>query len=243
MADAEGRARRAVVVVPVVSEAALAYASTIDADEIVLDLDTIPAADKTDFVRIALADAVMAGAWRAPVLAVQINLQGTVWFDEDLIQLIMLIGSGLDCMVVPNVTSVENLAAASELLDEIEFEFPVERPTGLEVRIGSPDGVARINEIVRVSDRLEAIVFDSAAYAEALSGSVSEPDRGTHLREACSTIFAAAHAVGLAAVEGPERPQQHDSLIHGRLAAEAGYQGKWTYEAADVAELRRIFGH
>jgi citrate lyase beta subunit len=239
------RLRRAVVVVPVISRAALAHASEIDADEVVLDLEAIPAHEKTDFLRVAVADAINATRWRAPTIAVQVNLQGTRWFDEDLIQLVMLVGSGIDCMVVPNVTSVENVRAASELLDEIEFEFPVENRIGLEVRIGSSQGLMLIEQIVAASERLEAVVFDADLYAESLDLAVLDADGSYPLdrwQYARRRTAAVARSRGIVAIYGLTDTRYTgamDQLV--QLPTYFGYSGKWTQSALDVDELRRIF--
>src|SRR6266511_3153547 len=83
------RARRSCLTVPGSSERMLAKARTLPADEIVVDLeDAVPPAEKTAATRRRAADALLAGEWSAPTLAVRVNAVGTPWFAVDIVELV-----------------------------------------------------------------------------------------------------------------------------------------------------------
>ena len=73
-----GPRRRACLVVPAAPAAKLAKGATLEADEIVVDLEdaVVPAAK--DDARAAVVDA-LAGDWAAPAVAVRVNAIGTPW--------------------------------------------------------------------------------------------------------------------------------------------------------------------
>jgi citrate lyase beta subunit len=236
--------RRTTLLVPLVSRQVLRWASTIDADEVVLDLEAIPVSEKNDFLRVALAESVTRGGWRANTIAVQINLHGTRWFEEDLIQLVMLAAFGIDSMVVPAVNCTEDVRAASELLDEIEFEFPVENPLSLQARIGSPAGLAVVEDITKVSPRLQALVFDSTAYTQAVGAPAEEDYPGDRWHYPRSRIVAAAQLAGVAAIDGPAPHEQDIELtrVQARWSRAVGYAGKWATSPQQLPVLASVFG-
>jgi citrate lyase subunit beta/citryl-CoA lyase len=126
--------------------------------EVVVDLTGAPPEARDDFLRLRVVEAI--GAGNDSVASIQINRPGTRWFDEDIIQIVMAVELGIDCFVVPHTECAEHVRAAAELLTEIETEFPVARPIGLEARLQSEAGIEAVDAIASASDRLRALVVD-----------------------------------------------------------------------------------
>ena len=205
--DAVTRLRRACLLVP--GDALPPLAPAAGADELILDVHAIPDRAKTDFLRLAVAAAIAKGHL-APTTTIRINHASTRWFMEDVIQFVLAIGSGVDCMVVPGVRGAGDVLAAAELLEEIETEFPVERPIGLEAAVDPATGRDVLEEIARASTRLEALVVDAG-------GDPAE-------------VIACAAAHGLAAVDG---------TLSARLsrAPSRALAGAWTADPAQLSGL------
>jgi citrate lyase subunit beta/citryl-CoA lyase len=126
--------------------------------EVVVDLAGAPPEARDDFLRLRVVEAI--GAEHDSVASIQINRPGTRWFDEDIIQIVMAVELGVDCFVVPHTECAEHVRAAAELLIEIEAEFPVSQPIGLEARLQSEAGIKAVDAIASASDRLRALVVD-----------------------------------------------------------------------------------
>lgn len=142
-------------------------ASALGADEVVVDLTAVAADARDDILRLQVATAIGGLTWRAPTISVQTAPFGTKLFDEEIIQLVIVLAGGLDRLVVPEVSEAEHIVAASELLDEVEAEFPVQRHLGLEARIAGGVDIEQLEEIVSASPRLAAVVFDAGPYLAA----------------------------------------------------------------------------
>jgi len=155
---------RTVVVVSARPGDGFRAASAIAADEVVVDLAAVPPNARDDFLRLQVATAIGGMRWRASTISVQIAPFGTKLFDEEIIQLVIFLAAGLDRLVVPEVSKAEHIVAASELLDEIEAEFPVHQHLWLEARIGGGVDIDELEDIVVASPRLVAVVFDAGPY-------------------------------------------------------------------------------
>jgi citrate lyase beta subunit len=181
-------------------------------DEVVVDLTAVPPGERTDFLRLQVATAIGGTTWRAPTVSVQIAPFGTMLFDEDIIQLIMFLGGGLDSLVVPEVGNAEPLVAASELLDEIESEFPVDRHLRLKGRISGAVDTARMADIVAATPRLVEVVFD----ADVRSAS-TEPE-----------LLSVVRRAGISAVRGMPGVRRPG------LLPDDVFDGHWTFEPNQV---------
>ena len=238
------RARRSCLTVPGSSERMLAKARTLPADEIVVDLeDAVPPAEKTAATRRRAADALLAGEWSAPTLAVRVNAVGTPWFAVDIDELVRAAGETIDCLVLPKVESPDDVAAAADLLDRHGVSI------GLEAQIESARGLLEVERIAASSARLEALVFGPGDYAASLGipqleiGAIDPAYPGDQWHYARSRIAVAAHAHGLDAIDGPyaalrDRDGLRESARRARLL---GFTGKWAIHPDQIASCNEAF--
>jgi citrate lyase subunit beta / citryl-CoA lyase len=238
------RARRSCLTVPGSSERMLAKARALPADEVVVDLeDAVPPAKKTSATRRRVAEALLAGEWNAPTVAVRVNAVKTAWFADDVDELVGSAGEAIDCLILPKVETADDVTAAADLLDRHGVSI------GLETQIESPRGLLEVERIAASSARLEALVFGPGDYAASLGipqleiGAIDPGYPGDQWNYARSRIAVAACAYGLDAIDGPyARLHDPDGLRESaRRARLLGFTGKWAIHPSQIAVCNEEF--
>ncbi len=203
--------RRACLVVPAAPASKLEKGRTLDADEIVVDLEdaVVPAAK--DDARVAVVDA-LGGEWLAPALAVRVNAIGGA-----------VVPSGPDrrwpccerelTAVVPKIESAADLAFADRLLAGAEAATGRTRPIRLLALIETPAGLQAAGEIARASERLDGLILGYADLAASLGRSVDGD-----WRFAQETVLVAARAAGIQAIDGPHLTIRDDDGFRAAVA-------------------------
>src|SRR6267154_3831977 len=179
------RPRRSCLTVPASSARMLAKAATLEADEVVVDLEDGVAVEEKEAARANLA-----GAHALRTLAVRINGLATTWWRDDLDT---ALAAHVDVVVVPKVESAATVATVAELLPP---------GVGLEVQIESALGLVEVERIAAVGGPLEALVFGPGDFAASLGVPVLTIGAGAS-EYALARIAVAARAHGLQAVDGP----------------------------------------
>jgi citrate lyase subunit beta/citryl-CoA lyase len=239
-------ARRAVLSVPATSARMLAKSATLDADEIVIDLeDSVPDSEKTDETRRAVVTAVEQLAWRAPRLAVRVNGYGSPWFERDISGVVGPLGDRVSSVVVPKVETPKALEAARS---ELEAARHAAR---LQALIETALGLVRVETIGASADATgtETLIFGPGDYAASLGvleptlGGIDDRYPGDQWHYARSRIAVTAHAFGLEPIDGPYAAFTDDdgletSALRARLL---GFTGKWAIHPRQVALLTAAF--
>ncbi len=219
--------RRACLVVPAAPASKLAKGRTLEADEIVVDLEDAVVPDAKDEARVAVVEALRS-EWAAPSVAVRVNAIGTPWCNHDLLE---LASSGVT-FVLPKVESPGDLAFADRLLDGAGSE------SRLVALIETAAGLQAVGEIARASSRLDGLIIGYADLAASLG-------RGTggDWRFAQETILLAARAAGIQAIDGPHLTIRDDEGFRAAVAhaRELGFDGKWAIHPAQLDALREAF--
>lgn len=227
--------RRACLVVPAAPASKLEKGRTLDADEIVVDLEdaVVPAAK--DDARVAVVDA-LGEEWLAPALAVRVNAIGGAWCHQDLTVLAVL--DRELTAVVPKIESAADLAFADRLLTGAEAATGRTRPIRLLALIETPAGLQAAGEIARASERLDGLILGYADLAASLGRSVDGD-----WRFAQETVLVAARAAGIQAIDGPHLTIREDDGFRAAVAhARAlGFDGKWAIHPAQLGALREAF--
>jgi citrate lyase beta subunit len=234
-----GTRRRASLVVPAAPAAKLAKGATLEADEVVLDLEdaVVPAAK--DDARSAVA-AALAGEWAAPAVAVRVNAIGSPWCHLDLAALAAT-GRAALTAVVPKVEHPHDLAFADRLLDGAEAAAGRRRPVRLLALIETAAGLSAAGEIARASARLDGLIL---GYAD-LAASLGRPGGGApqDWRFAQDALLVAARAAGIQAIDGPHLTVRDDDAFRAAVdhARSLGFDGKWAIHPAQLEALRDAF--
>jgi citrate lyase subunit beta/citryl-CoA lyase len=231
--------RRAILVVPAAPPAKLEKGRSLDADEVVIDLEdaVVPAAK--DEAREAVA-AALAEDFAAPSVAVRVNGIGTPWCHLDLAA---VAGSAREhvTVVLPKVESAGDLAFADRLLAGAEAAARRQTPVRLLALIETAAGLQAVGGLA--SERLDGLILGYADLAASLGrpgGGQAEPE---HWRFAQDALLVAARAAGIQAIDGPHLAIRDDEPFRAAVAhARAlGYDGKWAIHPAQLEALREAF--
>jgi citrate lyase subunit beta/citryl-CoA lyase len=203
----------------------LAKAATLQADEIVVDLEDGVAVEEKEAARANLAAAQALGT-----LAVRINGLATTWWQDDLQA---ALAAHVDVVVVPKVDSAAEVATAAELLPP---------GVGLEVQIETARGLVEVERIAAAGGPLEALVFGPGDFAASLGVPVLTIGAGAS-EYALARIAVAARAYGLQAVDGPHAALHDDRALRSSAerALALGYDGKWVVHPDQIATVNSTF--
>ncbi len=110
---AVNRPRRSALYLPASNAKAIAKARTLPADLVILDLEDAVAPEAKDEARDAAVDAVNEGGWGNREVAIRANGMDTPWGAADMAA---IAGSNADAVLVPKVSSVEDILACQAAL-------------------------------------------------------------------------------------------------------------------------------
>src|SRR5690242_15849752 len=223
------RARRSCLTVPASSERMLAKASSLAADEVIVDLEDAVAAEDKEQARQLAVPALKRGPL-GRTTALRVNARSTPWWEDDLRA---AAEARPDVVVLPKVESPEDVAAAAELLPDA---------VGLEAQIETAHGLLAAERIAAAGHGLEALVFGPADLAASLGVPVLTIGAGT-TEYALARVLAAARASGLQTVDGPHARLGDDLglVLSARRALDHGYDGKWVIHPSQIEPVNRIF--
>ena len=231
--------RRAILVVPAAPAAKLAKGRTLEADEIVIDLEdaVVPAAK--DDAREAVV-AALAEEFAAPSVAVRVNAIGTPWCHLDLAAVAGCAREHVT-VVLPKAESAYDLAFADRLLAGAEAAAGRTAPVRLIAIVETPAGLQAVRELAGASERLDGLLV---GYAD-LAASLGRPSGGEpeSWRFAQDAVLVAARAAGIQAIDGPHLQIRDDEPFRAEVAhARAlGFDGKWAIHPAQLGALREAF--
>jgi citrate lyase subunit beta / citryl-CoA lyase len=245
------RSRRSCLSVPGSNPRFLAKARSLNADQVLLDLEDSVAPDAKADARIAVAAALEAGGWDGKIGTVRVNGATTQWAYRDVIDVAERAGRHLDTIVLPKVTEPQQVAWLDLLLGQIEqaADLPA-GGIGIEAQIEDARGLADVDQIAGASPRLQALVFGPADFMASLgmrSLEIGAQPAGytggdafhyPHLK-----ILVAARAHGLQAIDGPYAAIG-DAEGLGESAASAaalGYDGKWVIHPGQIEIVNAAF--
>jgi citrate lyase subunit beta/citryl-CoA lyase len=215
----------------------LAKATGLPADEIVIDLEDAVVAAAKDDARAAAVSALASWSGSAAT-AVRVNALGSPWIADDLAA---LAGAGERplSIVVPKVESAADLEWVAEQLDAAEARAGGSRPLAVQALIETAAGLARVEEIARGSERLEALILGYADLGASLGGSRSL-DAWLPVQHA---LLLAARVAGIQAIDGPQLGTAVDDAFTAAVARarELGFDGKWAIHPAQVEPLQAAF--
>jgi citrate lyase subunit beta/citryl-CoA lyase len=175
---------------------------------------------------------------------VRVNAVDTPWFEDDVTELVAQCGAVIDAFVLPKVESPADLDRAVRLLDSVGAADAV-----LEAQIESARGLMNVEQIAGASERLDALAFGPGDYAASLA--LPQLDIGTNETEypgdlwhyPRARIAVAAHAYGLAAIDGPYAVLRDvDGLRESaRRARMLGFTGKWVIHPDQIGPCNEAF--
>jgi citrate lyase subunit beta/citryl-CoA lyase len=245
------RSRRSCLSVPGSSPRFLTKARSLNADQVLLDLEDSVAPDAKADARAGVAAALEAGGWDGKIRAVRVNGATTRWAYRDVIEVAERAGRHLDTIVLPKVTGPQQVAWLDLLLGQIEqaTDLPA-GGIGIEAQIEDAHGLAEVDQIAGASPRLQALVFGPADFMASLGMRSLEIGAqppgyagGDAFHYAHLKILVAARANGLQAIDGPYAAiGDADGLRNSAVSAAAlGYDGKWVIHPGQIEIVNAAF--
>src|SRR3954454_11207368 len=245
------RARRSNLAVPGSSRKMIDKARTLPVDQVFLDLEDAVAPLAKAEARATIVEALNEGGWGERVRVVRVNDWTTPWTYRDVVQVVESAGANLDCVMLPKVTSPEQVVALDLLLTQIERTVGLEvGRIGIEVQIEDARGLLAIDAIATASPRVETLIFGPADFMASIgmkSLVVGEQPSGYDVGDAyhhiLMSILLAARAHDKQAIDGPYlqiRDVEGFRRVAGRSAA-LGFDGKWVLHPGQADAANEVF--
>ena len=122
------RLRRSIISVPANREKMLNKAFNLDADVIMLDLETSVSINEKEEARKRAVSTFKEQDWRGKVRSYRINAMDTPFAYRDIIDIVEEAGEYIDTIVVPKVDDPAEIKAIDYLLTQIELRLGFKRP-------------------------------------------------------------------------------------------------------------------
>lgn len=251
LGDRPQRSRRSCLVVPGSSAKMAAKASTLPADQIILDLEDSVAPGEKEVAREVVAWALCDSDWGTRTRAVRVNDCTTGWILRDIEQLIIGAGEHIDVIVVPKVQDRGQVEFIEHLIAQLEAEQGLEvGRIGLEFQIEDARGLVNIASILAASRRVETVILGPGDLSAALGmpsltiGEEQPNYPGDHWHWVLVTLLVHARNAGVQAVDGPyARIRDVDGFeaAAGRSRT-LGFDGKWVLHPDQIESANRIYG-
>ncbi len=232
------RPRRSVLYMPGSNARALEKAKTLAADGLILDLEDAVAPDAKEAARAQVAEAVKAGGFGSREVIVRINGLDSEWWLDDVNA---IVGARPDGLLVPKVSSPDQLEAVAERLADIGADHAIRVWAMME----TPLAVLNARDIAAAAKdsetRLEGFVLGTNDLAKE-TGTRIVPGRAPMLPW-LMTCIAAARAHHLAILDGVynDLSDAVGFTVECAAACEMGFDGKTLIHPNQIAPCNAAF--
>jgi citrate lyase subunit beta/citryl-CoA lyase len=209
---------------------ALEKARSLPADALILDLEDAVAPDAKETARALVAEAVAAKGFGKREVIVRVNGPSTPWGEADFAA---AVASGPDAILVPKVSTLQDLHRAEYLMGETDID--------LWAMVETPLAVLNVGALAAAGGRLAGFVMGTNDLVKEL--------RGEHMRDrsnlaaSLSLTVLAARANGLASIDGVFNDiEDADGFeAHCRQAKAFGFDGKTVIHPTQIDTANAIF--
>ncbi len=242
--DRELTVRRSELACPASSAEKMAKAAASDTDEVVFDLEDGCAPSQKVAARKTLIETFNTLDFKGKVRAFRPNGMHTSFFYRDVIEVVEAAGSRIDAIVLPKIDESADVLFADRLLTQIEQHVGLTvGGIKLEVVIETPKAVLHAEQIAASTPRMAALIFGVLDYAGAIGarGPLKEQFALYHYPKA--RVLAAARAASIDAIDSVTLQFRDLDQCErdARMAAEMGFDGKWTIHPDQVKIVNRVF--
>ncbi|XVH31983.1 HpcH/HpaI aldolase/citrate lyase family protein [Haloferacaceae archaeon DSL9] len=219
------------------------------ADEAFLDLeDSVAPNEKVD-ARRNIIEGLIEYDWSETLPCYRMNGVDTRWWYDDIIEVVGQAGEYLETIMVPMANNPETVKSVDHLLTQVEANNDLEvGRIGLQAQIESAEGMTKVAEVARASDRLESLVFGPGDYTASVGAAGLTIGSGTgypghYWHYQLARIAHAAKAEGLQVIDGPYAEIEdtegfRDSCRHASLL---GCNGKWAIHPSQIEPANEVF--
>lgn len=228
------RPRRSVLYMPGANARALEKAKTIPADSLILDTEDSVAPDQKAAAREQVAAAAASGEYGRREVTIRVNGLDTEWHADDLRS---AAAAGPDAVVVPKVSSVEDVIAIERAL---EAAGAPDRTT-IWAMLETPQAIVNAVAIAAASQRLSVLVMGTNDLAKELRAALV-PGRQP-LAFGLGQCLLAARLAGKAILDGVfnDITDSDGFLAECRQGAEMGFDGKTLIHPSQVEPTNETF--
>lgn len=235
---------RSYLVTPASTMSMLEKAAQSAADTVIVDLEDGVSWDRKGAARQLAAEASARSVWADRSLAVRINQPGTGLALADLTELVDSAGRHLDLVVVPKVVEPRDVWWVDTTLTELEAGARLDRRIGIQVLVEDVSAMPVLAEIAHSSGRIQSLAFGPGDFSASMGVDLvaAGNDRtdlypGDVWHSVRSAISVAAHAAGVAAVDGAyakiaDTDGYRRECIRSRTI---GFSGKWAIHPDQIA--------
>jgi citrate lyase subunit beta/citryl-CoA lyase len=222
----------------------LERAGQLAADALILDLEDAVPPEGKERARDRVASWLQAQTRSEAARLVRINPLEAPWGLDDLE---MAVTAEADGIVVPKVSRGADLEALGEKLAELEVRLGREPgATGvIAIATETPRAVLHVEEIAEGS-RVQGLAWGSEDLSAALGATRTRGEDGRHLpvfEMSRQWVLLAAHAVGVAAIDGVYTDFRDIEGLEAEAAeaAATGFTGKLTIHPGQIEPVNRAF--
>jgi citrate lyase subunit beta / citryl-CoA lyase len=210
----------------------------IQSDSMIFDLEDSVPPDEKDAARILLREALLdLDFLRTKNVLIRVNESTTGYFDEDIEELVRL---GDYQLIIPKA-SVKGILAAAAKLSAIESKLGLDSQTSIVPLIETPSGVEQINEILRSSKRIVAVLFGAEDFRAEMG--ITRSREGEELMYARSRLSVAGHAAEIEVIDTPFTDLDDLDGLKAEccLARQLGFSGKQAIHPSQIDTIHRVF--
>jgi citrate lyase subunit beta / citryl-CoA lyase len=242
---------RSCLSVPGSSARMQAKAVTLEADEVLLDLEDATAPSEKVGARQVIVESLLSLDFGKRAVAVRVNGVDTQWCYRDIVDVVEPAGDRIDALILPKAESAADIHFVDRLLSEIELArgWPP-GGIGLEVLIESSHGLQQVDAIAAASPRLQALIFGPGDLSASLGlgqltiGMHDESGYGADIwHYALMRLLVAARVNGLLAIDGPFAAFADLEGLErsARRTAALGFDGKWVIHPSQIETVNRVY--
>jgi len=227
--------RRSALYMPGSNGRALAKASDLPADCLIMDLEDSVAPEARVAARAEIARALQAGGYGRREVVVRVNAPDSPWGAEDLA---MVARSGADGVLLPKVESPETLDLA--LVQLQAAGAPADLPVWIMAE--TPRGILALDRILSNQPRVAVVVMGTSDLAKDLR--LPAGSGRTGLQHALGHCMLAARAHGVDIIDGVHVALDDDTgfRIACEQGRELGFDGKSLIHPRQIAVANECFG-
>src|ERR1051326_461577 len=241
---------RSCLSVPGSSARMQAKAASLEADQVLFDLEDATAPSEKVGARAVIVESLRALEFGERCVSVRVNGTDTPWCYRDIVEVVEAVGDRIDSLILPKAESAADVHFVDRLVGQIELArgWPAGR-IGIEVLIESSRGLQAVDAIAAASPRLHALIFGPGDLSASLGLgqlTIGIPDSGYDgdiWHYALVRLLVAARVNGLLAIDGPYAAfADLDGLERSsRRTALLGFDGKWVIHPTQIATVNRVY--
>jgi malyl-CoA/(S)-citramalyl-CoA lyase len=226
--------------------------------------DGIPA-DAKDAARAGFIEAAGSADLGGAALWTRVNALNSLWFLDDLLQIVAAVGNRLDVIMIPKVEGPWDIHFVDQLLAQLEARHHLTRPILIHALVETAQGVKNVDDIAAASPRLHGMSLGPADLAASRGmkttrvggghpayGVLADAKEGQRERAffqqdlwhyTIARMVDACLSCGIRAFYGPFGDFQDEAgcEVQFRNAFLLGCTGAWTLHPSQIPIARRVF--